>query len=349
MSDFELEGIYRLSLTKIRDNHPDDDHPDDDHPDDDHPDDVCDDYHPDDDHPDDDHPDDIHSDDVDDVGDDEGIEIENTLEETEYFPELSAFKVDEVAGTITFPYYFDEDYYKNKYNDFIKGEFCVVPFCNINILKRQRENSYKATVWYYYLERFTIRSFFVDIETKKLLYTNYLQIYQDFMNKDICLFVKGDLCSPKDIYSTCIFSSVDDAIRIIKMSKRCEGETILFCREVNENILNRRGHELRCFIYHRNMTAVSCSSMNKKKLTPEIKNAVMEFWHEMKNIFPYNDAVMDIFIDNKNNCILIEINCFGADSFTSAGLFNWRDDYFILHNTNVVEVEFRTGSYLNLI
>ena len=98
----------------------------------------------------------------------------------------------------------------------------------------------------------------------------------------------------------------------------------LFVREVDENIND--SIEVRCIIYLYKLVAVSsCIELNefqKGKLENFVVNIIKDI--------PYKDSVIDLAIHN-DNLILIEVNNFGADSPAGAGLFNWKEDYFILY------------------
>lgn len=239
------------------------------------------------------------------------------------YSELSPFIVNLNNKTISFPFYFDEDYYECKFNDFIVSNECIIPYSadTLLFLIDKREDAYRASVWYDYLKNYTIRSFFVNI--------NELNDSHFAGRK---LFIKGDIHSPKDIWPTCIFDNAADAKRILAASERTRNETLLFCRDVNWSIVNKEGYEFRCFVYHQRLTAVSCSFLKESFLTERMRVTIIEFFNKINETLPYNDAVVDIFIDKKSlDILIIEVNPFGADTLTSASLFDWRDDWTIIH------------------
>jgi hypothetical protein len=233
--------------------------------------------------------------------------------------ELSEIKINK--DKIYFPLYYLDDYYLDFFVDmdipyFIENDKCYVMNSDIcwEELYMIRTESYRAIYWYKDIEDLTYKSEFIPYEN--------IDDITNFPN-----FVKLDSVSCKDTEHSGIFYSLDELKNTFKRSSRIsntlnkemilEQTHYLFVREVATIDI-----ELRCFIRHSKLTAVSCNTF------PYDKNIIHTFINNI--ILPYTDCVVDVAYNN-GDCKIIEINNFGADSPAGAGNFNWKEDYFILY------------------
>lgn len=245
--------------------------------------------------------------------------------------ELSFIKQNK--NIISFPYYYLEDYYIDFFEDLnitytIKDDKVYVDFNDISWeeLYTIKTESYSASVWYPYLEKYTYKSLLIPIE-------NLEDIKSLLINISFPKFIKLDSVSCKDVCKG-IFNNTEKVYETFKKSNRIlntleqipliKRNHYLFVREVDKDI--EKSIEVRCFVYLSKLVAVSsCVELNenqKGKLECFISNIIKDI--------PYKDSVMDLAIHN-DNLMLIEVNNFGADSPAGAGLFNWKEDYFILY------------------
>lgn len=246
------------------------------------------------------------------------------------------------------PEYYIEDYYLDYLEDnnieyvIKKGKAYIeknnkISWENLYFCKIE---AYSAINWYEAIKDFTYKSKLIPI-------SNIEDIADKLKSITFPKFIKLDSVSPKDLEHNGIFYTADEVYNIFRKSERIKNTInkklytnsshFLFIREPDFNISNKI--EARCFIYHKKLTAVSC---NTYKYNIIDKKIIKDFFISLQQCFPYNDLVVDILINEKNtsDIIICEINNFGADSPCGAGLFNWKDDYFLLHGA-YEEVIFR--------
>eukprot|EP01084_Bolivina_argentea_P265712 450502_1 len=102
--------------------------------------------------------------------------------------------------------------------------------------------------------------------------------------------------------------------------------------------------EFRCFIKGKQLNAISqylCydifNELHNVKLCYNIRNHIIKFHQNVKNVLPYDDYVMDVFVDilndekTKMKVYIIEINPFGACSSSGSALFEWKLDFDLLY------------------
>jgi len=108
-------------------------------------------------------------------------------------------------------------------------------------------------------------------------------------------------------------------------------------------------NEFRIFVVNRRVTAASPQRWG------EIHNYTQEELDDFQQVLseadfiehvPHQSFVADVYIVNQK-CHLIELNAFGAHSGVSSSLFNWIDDYDLLHG-NISRGEFRYLSVINI-
>lgn len=252
-----------------------------------------------------------------------------------YYTELSDFKYRN--GRIFFPPHYYEDFYVDFFDEnnidvdtknwSIKGDEK-----DIDLLRTVRSEAYSATVWYPDLKNFTYRSEFIPITDtlenalKKVIYP---------------AFIKLDTVSAKDTNHSCVFENAEEALKIFTSSGRIRNVLAekllsrkchyLFVREVDYKI-NNYPH-MRCFVCRGKLTAVSCAEI----ILSENKRIIESFLNLVVLNLPYQNATIDVVLIDKKPFV-IEVNNFGADSRAAAELFNWKEDYAILHGykNNVV-------------
>jgi hypothetical protein len=92
--------------------------------------------------------------------------------------------------------------------------------------------------------------------------------------------------------------------------------------------------EFRCFIYKTNLTAIS--QYYSIELPQEKKNniceLISEFWDDNKDSVPYEDCVMDVFVDASSKVRIIEFGPFGIDLNAGSCSYNWLQDAHILYD-----------------
>ncbi len=262
--------------------------------------------------------------------------------------DLSLIKL--IQDKYEFPKYFTEDYYLDYFEDNnikykIIDDKAYISSSDISfeILYRLRIESYSALIWYEEIKEFTMNS---------ELYPIKKDWKQDIKNINIKFpaFIKLDTVSCKDIHNG-IFDNIDEVIDVFNRSDRIQNTLnqkrlihkhhYLFVREINKDILEKKGIEFRCFVYHQKLVCISCQKYQDKIKLDQHKHVLINYF---KNInLPYTDAIGDIFMDYNNNCTIIEINNFGADSIAGSGNYCWREDYYILHG-GVQEVDIRCDS-----
>lgn len=157
----------------------------------------------------------------------------------------------------------------------------------------------------------------------------------------------------------CVFNSEEEVIRVFLTSERIMRTLTLekrislpyralFIREVAPTI----EAEFRCFIYLGKLRAISSSTdfgieADEKEKVIEIE--IQNFMHQVIDLLPYSDAVVDVAMHIKKKegqkeeelkkrnseerfYTVIEVNNFGADSPCGSGQFDWKEDYFELHS-----------------
>lgn len=251
-----------------------------------------------------------------------------------YYKELSDFKYRN--GRIFFPKHYYEDYYVDFFDEnnidvdtkdwSIKGDEN-----DIDLLRTVRSESYSATIWYPAIKKFTYQSELIPIKDtleKALQKVHYPA------------FIKLDSISAKDANHSCIFQTAEEVLKIFSESGRIRNALSqkllsrnyhhLFVREIDYKI-NDYPH-MRCFVYHGKLTAISCPEI----ISEENKNIIDNFIHLILPDLPYQNATIDIVLKQPfvKQPTVIEVNNFGVDSPAAAELFNWKEDYAILHGYN---------------
>eukprot|EP01083_Nonionella_stella_P068415 181594_1 len=97
--------------------------------------------------------------------------------------------------------------------------------------------------------------------------------------------------------------------------------------------------EFRCFIKDKRLNAISqylCydvfEELHDVALLRTLRDKIVSFHKEVKDVLPYLDCVMDVFVDIESmNVYIVEINPFGAGSSSGSALFEWKTDYDLLY------------------
>jgi hypothetical protein len=198
------------------------------------------------------------------------------------------------------------------------------------------------------LEKYTMKSKLIEI---KDTFENLLK------DVEFPAFIKLDTVSCKDTKHNGIFHSISEVEEVFKSSNRIQDTLAqvlfirkyhcLFIREIDYDIVNKNGLEMRCFIYEKRLTAISCDNYVDEIMFNEIVQSVKSFFDKIMHDIPYMNSTVDIFFSYKSKITVIEVNNFGTDSPTGSSQYNWREDYFILYG-GFPKVEFRCGdSYVN--
>jgi len=110
----------------------------------------------------------------------------------------------------------------------------------------------------------------------------------------------------------------------------------------------RKG-EFRCFVYKEKITAISqyhCYSNFGFNETDKkvILQAIQTLWDGVSLYLPYEDCVMDVYIDfstDEHLTSIIEFNPWGGDLIAGSALYNWETDRAILYNQDCIEPDVR--------
>lgn len=248
--------------------------------------------------------------------------------------DLSEIKETDVY--LSFPTYYVEDYFYDLVDvvDVVnKDQISKIrktshPMITRELLYEIRQKCYRATEWYDSISELTPKSFFIKAsraELEKILYPK---------------FIRGNSASPKDLVNPPIFENFERATVSLFNSERCKHDDVFMIREIDDDIFKQNGYEFRCFYYRSFLSAVSCSGLNYAN--DRYEQRIIDFFKMYSYKFIYTDCVVDIFI-NDAKILIIEFNCFGADSNTDASLYDWREDYFILHNTYKTDFRYRVN------
>jgi len=173
---------------------------------------------------------------------------------------------------------------------------------------------------------------------------NILNDFKSLIDKNIepnvSYFVRLSSTSGKNEKSV---EPLDNADAIIKRLKCIDlfrkrefnkkKDTYLILIPWNNDIVD--GNEFRIFVVNNKLTAASPQRwwelyQYSQEELDVIENALnfIEFIDDV----PYSTFIADVYINMKDEkCHLIEINPFGAHSGAGSSLFNWIDDYDLLH------------------
>lgn len=142
--------------------------------------------------------------------------------------------------------------------------------------------------------------------------------------------VKLNRLSPKDVRNPPIFSSLDEALKVIESSERCNAEhedkPYIMIREVEPLIQKYPHKEFRCFIYNEKLRAISSSYYEGDEDiidNPDLyKNKIVSYVNKIPLM--KRDIVIDIFCYAEKDIVFI-IEC---NRYERAGseLFDWIED-----------------------
>jgi hypothetical protein len=135
---------------------------------------------------------------------------------------------------------------------------------------------------------------------------------------------------------------------LLSYQKFNDPEKKLYLILVEWQQLKKKG-EFRCFVHKEKITAISqyhCYSNFKFTETDKrlILQSIETLWDGISLYLPYEDCVMDVYIDfstDEHLASIIEFNPFGGDLTSGSALFNWETDKAILYKENVIEPEVR--------
>jgi hypothetical protein len=252
---------------------------------------------------------------------------------------LSEFK--QKKDKISFPSYYLEDYFIDIFDDWeinydekIENQNKLIYInkddINLETLRKIRTEAYSAINWYEHIKEYTIPSYFIKIESNLRNAVNEIKTFP--------VFVKLDNVSAKDTNHNGVFNSKEEILETFNSSNRIKNtlSESLISREhyylFVRDVIKLDGIECRCFIRHSKLTAISISTEIKEPLI--IKEHITKYIKKIIPLLPYADCIIDILYRTKNDCIVIEINNFGADSIAGSGEYCWIEDYLILYGYN---------------
>lgn len=258
---------------------------------------------------------------------------------------------------LVFPRYFFDDYfceyfeqkeieplsYDSRYYYVLQRREVVTK----EILLQLKQESYSAIVWYDSISSYTSSSILLPLPNKddirKVLETALAKKEFQFP-----AFVKLDTVSCKDIDHNGIFFSTEEVVEAFTKSKRIQNtlefsrlshslqQHHLFVREPDYALSEQKVEEYRCFVYHRSLVAVS----GEKEMTKYQQQACIDYFKHLGKELPYQDAVVDIYLQTSMSFRVVEVNNFGSDSPAGSGEYSWEEDYALLHGC-LNEVGFR--------
>ena len=178
-----------------------------------------------------------------------------------------------------------------------------------------------------------------------------------YINPGEQYFIRMSSTSGKNEKYVKPFESADEIVAHIASVKlfvdqefrRDNKDSYLIAMQWNENIDTR--YEFRIFVVNNKLVAISQQNKYELYQYSSIELDIIE--HALNNISfldsgPYPTYVGDVYVDMETKiCCLIEFNPFGVFSGAGAALFNWRDDYDILHGLTNMPPEFRYLSIIN--
>jgi len=106
--------------------------------------------------------------------------------------------------------------------------------------------------------------------------------------------------------------------------------------------------EVRGFVTNRNLNALTqyydnCFLEELVDRKNELEEKIFRCWEEIKDLLPFENAIVDFCLDENDNAILLEINPF--DTFTGSGLFCYIQDWEVI--TGRAKFEFRVIEDVN--
>lgn len=163
-------------------------------------------------------------------------------------------------------------------------------------------------------------------------------------------FIRFNRSSPKDGIGSFPLMTAEQVIKQIVTSNRAaqaiyhNDTTIYFCKFDPKWDSER---ELRVFIYNGKVTAISQYSCyhvvdifaNMKDnglttITNNITNIINILLPQLILSFNTNSFVCDVYVNHDSSIKIIEFNSFGYWLASGSGLFDWKNDYEKLYNTD---------------
>lgn len=232
----------------------------------------------------------------------------------------------------------------------------------IDDLREIQRSAFYMDKWYDILPDITFPSIFIDLKpSHRITIMNrnldklkdleneiyqYMKEYQDWK-----WFVKLNSVSPKDRSVSGKELKYDNPVDIILRLTECNRTFTFICEDPDSCIVLRkwydipRSMEFRCFIRKNKLRAISqyhCDDFFPELIGKKeyILSKIKEFYMKNSSRIPYEDAVMDICILNKE-VYLIEFNQFGAETACGSCLYNWDLDYQILYHSEECDMRIR--------
>ncbi len=214
---------------------------------------------------------------------------------------------------------------------------CDIKFYDYIIEKRKQ--IYWGCYWYPKLIEYNIPTP-MSILQKVDTWTSVNKILND--NIEQYKFVRFCNASPKD-YSIPIFDNSVEASVALQNSNRTRWmindkfPTCLFMRKFVE-IEN----ECRCYFHKGCLRAVAGPDNYLDECDQDIvKDSVLKFFdaHSDNISKIYNSVVIDLCVDN--DPFIVECNSFGMDMLSRDGIFDWKEDWSVLYNSEIPEFRFK--------
>ncbi len=252
-----------------------------------------------------------------------------------------------INDELVFPIYFIEDYFQDyftTYNIIYSHDdlYAYVKNISFYILFQLIIESYSALIWYPQITNYSTRSYFVKLseDWQKTISTTFIAFPK---------YIRLDTVSCKDIGHNGIFYSSLELISNFRTSHRIFSvlstkrliyqDHYLFVRDIDYDISNDRGNQFKCFFYKFKLTCISSSIFVDKE---KMRNMIIAYFKSIDGI-PYNDCIIDLFMNNDNEFTMIEINHFTENC--NSGLYDWVEDYDILHAEKNITVDIRCAKF----
>jgi len=219
------------------------------------------------------------------------------------------------------------------------AEYVEFPIEYLHKFIQFRKQTYYACNWYPELASSNIPT----IKSTILCTDNDYQKMDDLLKQHLhnTKFIRFCNASPKDI-TLPMFSKNDNIIDIFKTSNRT-AHMMHSCHKTHlmiRDVINI-DYEVRCFWHRDTLRAISGPLCY---VTPDVQKHIM---HIVDNFFAtygddiiYDSCTIDLGI-TANDAYIIEFNSFGCDAWASAELFDWIDDFEILHNSQIPFYRFK--------
>lgn len=239
-----------------------------------------------------------------------------------------------------------------------------------DILYRVICSGYYAHTWYYQLRDHTIESKMIDLtdaEANDILAANENSQLLDKIQSAINdlrsssleqptdtdkIFVKLYSVSPKTKSTSSIdltASTAQQVLDLLRLSDRTANS--LQCNIVKGIMLRRydplidSDREFRLFVKGYNLRAISQYNCYEELYTDldirtKIYDLIINWWPTISKLLVHNKCTIDIVFMPDWSIKIIELNSFGPGLLAGSSLYNWLNDYDILHKSSKPDIRF---------